>query len=102
MCFNQGTRVQVQIRQKLVDQFKHKLEDGNAVILQGYSLGEIQPKFRIIKKGLRLSFLSNTIVEKCVDFSGSKYGFDFRHFNTITNVSVEEDGQFGECLYAFI
>ena len=69
-------------------------------MLQRYSLGEIQPKFRIIKKGLRLSFLSNTIVEKCLDFSGSMYGFDFRHFNTITNATVEEDGQFGELLHA--
>ncbi|PWA85370.1 replication protein A 70 kDa DNA-binding subunit D [Artemisia annua] len=90
----QGTRVQVQIRQKLVDRFKHHLEEGKAVMLQNYSLGEIQPKFRVIKKGLRISFLSNTIVEKCLDFSGSKYGFDFRHFNTITNVTLEEDGQF--------
>ncbi|PWA67226.1 replication protein A 70 kDa DNA-binding subunit B [Artemisia annua] len=89
-----GTRVQVQIRQKLVDRFKHQLEEGNAVMLQHYSLGEIQPKFRVIKKGLRISFLSNTIVEKCLDFSGSIYGFDFRHFNTITNATLEEDGQF--------
>ncbi|PWA97567.1 replication protein A 70 kDa DNA-binding subunit B [Artemisia annua] len=89
-----GTRVQVQIRQKLVDQFKAQLEEGNAVMLQNYSLGKIQPKFRIIKKGIRLSFLQNTTVEKCIDFTGSMYGFDFRHFNTISNVTIEEVGQF--------
>lgn len=85
----------MQVRQKLIDRFQHQLEEGNAVMLHNYSLGEIQPKFRVIKKGIRISFLSNTIVEKCLDFTGSRWGFDFRPFSTITNVTVEEDGQFG-------
>ena len=58
----------------------------------------------MVKNGLRLSFLANTIVEKCNDFTGSMYGFDFRSFKTITNLGVEEDGQFGKhiCLLYYI
>ncbi|PWA71523.1 replication protein A 70 kDa DNA-binding subunit B [Artemisia annua] len=89
-----NTRIQATIRQKQVDKYKHQLQEGNAVTLQRYSLGEIQPKFRLLKNGLRLSFLSDTIVEKCNDFSGTMYGFDFRAFKTITNLGVEDVGQF--------
>jgi hypothetical protein len=100
----QNTRIQAQVRMKQVDTFKHQLEEGNAVTLHRYVLGEIQPKYRMVKNGLRLSFLANTVVEKCNDFSGSIYGFDFRTFKTITNLGVEEDGQFGKhiCLLYYI
>ncbi|PWA36352.1 nucleic acid-binding, OB-fold protein [Artemisia annua] len=68
-----NTRIQATIRQKQVDKYKHQLQEGNAVTLQRYSLGEIQPKFRLLKNGLRLSFLA---------------------FKTITNLGVEDVGQF--------
>ena len=85
-----------------INKFKHQLEEGKAVTLKGYSLGEIQPKFRIVKKGLRLSFLSTTRVEPCPDFTGSIHGFQFRPFNSIVGLKNEEDGQFGTCLpFAF-
>ena len=99
----QNNKLQASVRMHLVNQFKHQLEEGSAVTLQCYSLGEIQPKFRIVKNPMRLSFLSNTRVEKCTDFKGSVHGFDFRPFNTITGLHVEEDGQFGmNVYYSFI
>lgn len=58
----QDTLIQGQVRMALVNRFKNHLEEGKAVTLQGYSLGEIQPKFRIVKKGMRLSFLNNTFL----------------------------------------
>ncbi|PWA84923.1 replication protein A 70 kDa DNA-binding subunit B [Artemisia annua] len=79
---------------KQVDTFKHQIEEGKAVTISRYVLGEIQPRYRMVKNGLRLSFLANTIVEKCNDFTGSMHCFDFRSFKTITNLHVEEDGQF--------
>ena len=91
----QSTKMQATVRMALVNQFKHKLEEGNAVTLSRYSLGEIQPKYRMVNKPLRLSFLSNTIIEPCDDFTGSFYGFDFRPFKTINDLQHEEDGQFG-------
>ncbi|GKC03416.1 hypothetical protein Tco_0995026 [Tanacetum coccineum] len=45
---------------------------------------------------MRLSFLSNAIVEKCTAYKGSVHDFDFRPFNTIIGLQVEEDGQFGK------
>ena len=81
LFFEQDTRIQGQVRVASINKFKHQLEEGKAVTLQGYSLGEIQPKFRIVKKGLWLSFLSTTIVEPCPDFTGSIHGFQFRPFN---------------------
>ncbi|PWA59029.1 replication protein A 70 kDa DNA-binding subunit B [Artemisia annua] len=93
-CFKQNKRIQGQIRMKQVDTFKHQIEEGKAVTISRYVLGEIQPRYRMVKNGLRLSFLANTIVEKCNDFTGSMHCFDFRPFKTITNLQVEEDGQF--------
>ncbi|GJU28485.1 aspartic peptidase [Tanacetum coccineum] len=43
---------------------------------------------------MRLSFLANTIVEKCGDFAGSVYGFDFIAIKTLSELQVEEYGQF--------
>ncbi|GJX27536.1 replication protein A 70 kDa DNA-binding subunit B [Tanacetum coccineum] len=70
--------MQETVRMTLVNQFKDRLKEGSAVTLKGYNLGEIQPKFHMVKKALRLSFLSSTKVEPCPDFSRSFYGFDFR------------------------
>ncbi|GJS46389.1 replication protein A 70 kDa DNA-binding subunit B [Tanacetum coccineum] len=70
--------MQATVRMTLVNQFKDRLKKGSAVTLKGYNLGEIQPKFCMVKKALRLSFLSSTKVEPCPNFSGSFYGFDFR------------------------
>ncbi|PWA66139.1 replication protein A 70 kDa DNA-binding subunit B [Artemisia annua] len=45
----QGIKMQVTMRMALVNGFKHKVEEGSAVTLSRYSLGEIQPKpFRTI------------------------------------------------------
>ncbi|GJZ25698.1 replication protein A 70 kDa DNA-binding subunit B, partial [Tanacetum coccineum] len=63
-----NTKMQETVRMALVNQFKDRLKEGSAVTLEGYSLGEIQPKFRMVKKALRLSFLSSTKVEPCPDF----------------------------------
>ena len=32
--------------------YKHQFEEGNAITLQCYSLGEIQPKYCIVKKDI--------------------------------------------------
>ncbi|PWA69999.1 cinnamoyl-CoA reductase 1 [Artemisia annua] len=90
----QSAKMQATVRMALVNGFKHKLEEGSAVTLSRYSLGDIQPKYRMVNKPLRLSFLSNTIIEPCPDFTGSIYVFDFRAFKTITDLQQEEDGQF--------
>lgn len=97
----QGTKMQATMRMALVNGFKHKVVEGSAVTLSRYSLGEIQPKYRMVNKPLRLSFLSNTIIEPCPDFTGSVYGFDFRQFRTIVDLTQEEDGQFGTS-YVFV
>ena len=51
----------------LVKQYKYKLVEGAVVTLERYSLGEIQPKYRMVNNALHLSFLSNTMVESCRD-----------------------------------
>ncbi|GKD91101.1 replication protein A 70 kDa DNA-binding subunit B, partial [Tanacetum coccineum] len=94
-----NTRMQAQVRMKLVNHFKDRLKEGGVVTLEGYSLGEIQPKFRMVNKALRLSFLSSTKVEPCPDFSGSFYGFDFRGYRSITDMQEEEDGQLDLDMY---
>ena len=82
-----------------INRFKHQLKEGNAVTLQRYSLGEIQPRFRMVNNAMRLSFLSNTEVEPCPYFNGSYHGFVWRPYKSITHLSKEEDGQFGMSVY---
>ncbi|PWA52086.1 replication protein A 70 kDa DNA-binding subunit B [Artemisia annua] len=89
-----NTKMQATCRMANVSQFKHKLVEGAAVKLERYSLGEIQPKYRMVNNALRLSFLSNTLCEPCTDFTGFMYGFDFRGYKSITDLQMEEDGQF--------
>ncbi|PWA85725.1 nucleic acid-binding, OB-fold protein [Artemisia annua] len=89
-----NTKMQASCRMANVNQFKHKLVEGKAIKLERYSLGEIQPKWRMVNNALRLSFLSNTLCEPCTDFTGSMYGFDFRSYRSITDLHMEEDGQF--------
>ncbi|PWA43936.1 replication protein A 70 kDa DNA-binding subunit B [Artemisia annua] len=88
------TKMQATVRMANVNQFAHKLVEGSAVMLERYSLGEIQPRFRMVNNALRLSFLSNTTVEPCPDFTWSMYGFVFRSYKSITDCQIEEDGQF--------
>ncbi|PWA50334.1 nucleic acid-binding, OB-fold protein [Artemisia annua] len=88
----QSTKMQVTIHMALVNRFKHKLEEGSAVTFSRYSLGEIQPKYRMVNKPLRLSIFSNTIIEPCPDFTSFVYGFDFRALKTIIDLQQEEDG----------
>ncbi|GKE85967.1 hypothetical protein Tco_1559709, partial [Tanacetum coccineum] len=85
--------IQETVRMTLVNQFKDRLVEGSAVTLERYSLGEIQPKYCMVIKALRLSFLSNKKVEPCADFNGSLYGFDFRGYKSITDLKQEKDGQ---------
>ncbi|GKE40758.1 replication protein A 70 kDa DNA-binding subunit B [Tanacetum coccineum] len=82
------------VRIGFINQFRHQLEEGNAVTFQRYSLGENQPKFCMLNKALRLSFLSNTKVETCSDFNGSYHGFAWRPYKSINDLQKEEDGQF--------
>ncbi|PWA48630.1 replication protein A 70 kDa DNA-binding subunit B [Artemisia annua] len=89
-----NTKMQATCRMANVNQFKHKLVEGAAVKLERYSLGKIQPKYRMVNNALHLSFLSNTLCEPCTDFTGSMYGFDFRGYKSITDLQMEEDGQF--------
>ncbi|GJZ91302.1 hypothetical protein Tco_0663229 [Tanacetum coccineum] len=70
-----NTKMQTIVIMGLINRFKHQLEEGNAVTLQSYSLGEIQPMFRMVNKALRLIFLLNIEVETCLDFNGSYHGF---------------------------
>lgn len=91
--------MQATVRMALINGFKHRLEEGSGVTLQRYSLGEIQPKYRMVNKDLRLSFWSNTIIEPCTVFTRSLYGFHFRGYKSITDLEVEEDGHFGMYFY---
>nr|GEU68754.1 hypothetical protein [Tanacetum cinerariifolium] len=82
------------VRMKLVNQFKDRLKERSVVTLEGYSLGEIQPKFRMVNKALSLSFLSITKVGyiSITDLQQEEDGqFGYR---SITDLQQEEDGQF--------
>ncbi|GJQ90466.1 replication protein A 70 kDa DNA-binding subunit B, partial [Tanacetum coccineum] len=89
-----NTRMQATVRMALVNQFKDKLGEGKAVTIQRYTIGEIKPNYRMVNNAFRLSFLMNTDVEICNDFTGSLHGFDFRSYSSITQLKQEENCQF--------
>ena len=87
--------MQASVRMDLVCVIRKKLNEGNAVVLRMYSLGQIQPNYRIVDNPLRL-FVSKTQVSQCVDFKGSVHGFDFKTFKDILIYKNEVSGQFGK------
>nr|GFA33157.1 hypothetical protein [Tanacetum cinerariifolium] len=90
-----NTNMQAIVRMDKLRRFRHHLKEGNALTIQRYSLDKIKPKFRMVYNAMRLSFLSNTEVDSCIDFNGSIHDFVWRPFKSITNLEKEEDGQFG-------
>ncbi|PWA91567.1 nucleic acid-binding, OB-fold protein [Artemisia annua] len=89
-----GTNMQASVRMALVPVFKQQLDEADAVVLRMYSLGHIQPNYRIVNNPLRLNFVSKTQVSQCVDFKGSIHGFDFKPFKDILKCKNEVSGQF--------
>nr|GEX04931.1 replication protein A 70 kDa DNA-binding subunit B [Tanacetum cinerariifolium] len=89
-----NTKMQAKVRMGLVNQFKDRLKERSVVTLKGHSLGEIKPKFCMVNKALRLSFLTGTKVKPCLDFSGSFYGFNLRGYRSVIDLQQEENGQF--------
>nr|GEU36289.1 replication protein A 70 kDa DNA-binding subunit B [Tanacetum cinerariifolium] len=89
-----NSNMQATVRMDKLKRFQHHLKEGNALTIQRYSLDKINPKFRMVYNVMRLSFLSNTKVDSCIDFYGSIHVFVWRPFKSITNLEKEEDGQF--------
>ena len=88
--------MQAQVRMSLVPTFKQQLNEGDAVVLRMYSLGQIQPSYRMVGNPLKLNFVSKTQVNQCVDFKGSVHGFVFKPFKEIVQCKTEAVGQFGK------
>ncbi|GKA22624.1 replication protein A 70 kDa DNA-binding subunit B [Tanacetum coccineum] len=52
----QGAKMHAAIRSKLVSMFKQQLNEGDAVILRMYSLGQTQPAYRVVPNPIKLNF----------------------------------------------
>ncbi|GJV38008.1 replication protein A 70 kDa DNA-binding subunit B [Tanacetum coccineum] len=79
----------------LVPMFKQQLNEGDAVVLRMYSLGQIQPAYRVVPNHLKLNFITKTQISQCVDFKGSVHGFVFKPFKEILQSQTKVIDQFG-------
>nr|GEV34446.1 hypothetical protein [Tanacetum cinerariifolium] len=89
-----GAKMQATVRMKLVPTFKQQLNEGDAVVLRMYSLGQTQPVYRVVPNPLKLNFVSKTQLSQYVDFKGSVHGFVFKHFKYILQSQTEAMGIF--------
>ncbi|GJZ62314.1 replication protein A 70 kDa DNA-binding subunit B [Tanacetum coccineum] len=90
----QGAKMHATVRSKLVHVFKQQLNEGDAVMLRMYSLGQTQPTYQVVPNPIKLNFVSKTQVSQCVDFKGSIHGFVFKPFKEILQCQTEAMGQF--------
>ncbi|XP_022032383.1 uncharacterized protein LOC110933470 [Helianthus annuus] len=83
-----GDKSQVIVKKVLMSVFENQLEEGSAVVLSKFGVGEMNDKFPIIKHSYKLIFYHQTNVKRCEDFKGPLYGFQLVDFHHIINRDV--------------
>nr|KAJ0203100.1 hypothetical protein LSAT_V11C500262820 [Lactuca sativa] len=81
----QGTKIQANVLKKYIYRFKNILKDGLAFYIKCPSFAsQKKGAFRLTQEEHKLSFLNNTVVTECHDFSGTTFGFEFVDYQSIT------------------
>ncbi|XP_052619576.1 uncharacterized protein LOC111881827 [Lactuca sativa] len=78
----QGTKIQANVLKKYIYRFKNILKDGLAFYIKCPSFAsQKKGAFRLTQEEHKLSFLNNTVVTECHDFSGTTFGFEFKNMD---------------------
>ncbi|CAI9276530.1 unnamed protein product [Lactuca saligna] len=88
----QGTKIQATVWKKFLYRFKNIFKDGSAFYITSPSFASQKPdSFKITPQDQKLTFVQQTVVKECAEFSGSIFGFSFVDYQTVLSLQHPED-----------
>nr|KAJ0193820.1 hypothetical protein LSAT_V11C800411200 [Lactuca sativa] len=82
-----GTKIQANVLRKYIHRFKNILKDGMTFYIKHPSFAsQKMGGFRLTHQEHKLSFLHDTVVTECHDFSEHTFGFDFVDYQSIISL----------------
>ncbi|CAI9291074.1 unnamed protein product [Lactuca saligna] len=83
----QGSEIQASVPKKFLYRFKKFLKDGKSYYITSPSFASLKPNtFRLIPQDQKLTFVQETVVKECTQFSGPKFGFSFVDFQSVLSM----------------
>ncbi|CAH1430177.1 unnamed protein product [Lactuca virosa] len=84
----QGTKIQANVLRKNIYRFKNILKDGLAFYIQCPSFAsQRMGGFTLTRQHHKLTFVRNTVLTECHDFSGPAFGFEFVDYQSIISLT---------------
>ncbi|CAH1445990.1 unnamed protein product [Lactuca virosa] len=83
----QGSKIQASVPKKFLYRFKNVLKDGKSYYITSPSFAALKANtFRLIPQDQKLTFVQETVVKECTQFSGPKFGFSFVDFQYVLSM----------------
>ncbi|KAL7612436.1 hypothetical protein Lser_V15G06946 [Lactuca serriola] len=88
----QDTKIQANVLRKNIYRFKNILKDGLAFYIQCPSFAsQRMGGFTLTRQHHKLTFVHNTVLTECHDFSGPAFGFEFVDYQSIISLTHPEN-----------
>ncbi|CAI9288259.1 unnamed protein product [Lactuca saligna] len=88
----QGTKIQANVTRKNIYRFKNILKDGLTFYIKCPSFAsQRMGGFTLTRQDHKLSFVHETVVTECHDFSGPTFGFEFVDYQSIISLVHPEN-----------
>ncbi|CAI9287674.1 unnamed protein product [Lactuca saligna] len=88
----QGTKIQANVLRKNIYRLKNILKDGLAFYIQYPSFAsQRMGGFTLTRQHHKLTFVHNTVLTECHDFSGPAFGFEFVDYQSIISLTHPEN-----------
>ncbi|CAH1448404.1 unnamed protein product [Lactuca virosa] len=87
-----GRKIQATVYKKCLYRFKNLLKDGSSFYITRPSVASQKPgSFKLTPQDQKLTFVQDTVVTECAEFSGSKFGFSFVEYQSILSFLHPQD-----------
>nr|KAJ0218781.1 hypothetical protein LSAT_V11C300113930 [Lactuca sativa] len=87
-----GSKIQATVYKKCLYRFINLLKDGSAFYITNPSVASQKPGiFKLTPQDQKLTFVQDTVVTECAEFSGTKFGFSFVEYESILSFLHPED-----------
>nr|KAJ0205376.1 hypothetical protein LSAT_V11C500255000 [Lactuca sativa] len=88
----QGSKIQATVWKKFLYRFKNILKDGSTFYITSPSFASQKSGcFKITPQDQKLTFVQNTVLKECAEFSRSTFGFSFVDYQTVLSLLHPED-----------
>ncbi|XP_023735721.1 uncharacterized protein LOC111883632 [Lactuca sativa] len=87
-----GSKIQATVYKKCLYRFINMLKDGSAFYITNPSVASQKPSiFKLTPQDQKLTFVQDTVVTKCAEFSGTKFEFSFIEYESILSFLHPQD-----------